>query len=479
MIKIKNGYFSLQTIISEYVFCIDNEGLVRHLYWGKIIDCLGDFKFQPLTEISTNDPVYEITPEEYPVYGGLRYKESCLKVTFADGTRDICYKYTGYDIKDSTLIIKLTDIYYNLSIELYYKVYEDCDLIERWTVVSNNSADALIIDEIYSAQYHLPYENLRFSNTHGHWGAEQQAFTQNVSYGKICFENRRGISGHNHNPYFILENNATETTGDVFFGVLKFSGNFRGIVEQTQYGETLVQMGLNPYDCKIVLQANEKFTTPSILAGYSNLGFEEMTYIMQLYNQEHVLTQDLRPVLYNSWEAVGFDVTCDKQQQLAKLAQDIGAELFVVDDGWFGNRNGIDNGLGDWYVNETKFPNGLQPLIDTVKNYGMKFGIWVEPEMVNPQAQLYKDHPDWIYRFDNREVTTSREQCVLNMTNKEVQDFVYNMLDDLLSNYDISYIKWDANRPISEPGAKNLGQNEQMLWYLHIEAVYNIINCSC
>lgn len=437
----ENKIFNLTTENTQYLFCVDNEGLIRHLYWGKKVNNYEEFDIDILTEVSTNDPIYEITKEEFPVYGGLRYKENCLKVSFKYGTRDIVYKYLGYEANEDVLIINLKDIYYDLAIKLHYKVIEKNDLIERYVSIENNTEEDIVVEEIYSGQIHIPYENLRFSNTHGHWGAEQQKFTQNVSYGKVYIENRRGISGHNNNPYFILDKDANETNGEVFFGVFKHTGNFKGIVEQTAYGETLVQMGLNPYDFELQLKKNESFTTPSILIGYTDKGFENMSHNLHNYAKENVLRTDLRPILYNSWEATEFDVTCDEQIKLEQKAKEIGAELFVVDDGWFGERNSIHNGLGDWYVNEAKFPRGLDELIDEVKKLDMKFGIWVEPEMVNPLSKLYKEHSEWIYNFDNRHRTTSREQYVLNMTNKDVQEYIYKVLDDLLSTYEISYIK--------------------------------------
>ena len=352
---------------------------------------------------------------------------------------------------------------------LHYKVYEEYDLIERYVTIKNNSENVIEIEKVHSGQFHIPYEDLTFSNVHGHWGAEQQRFTQKVSYGKIVIENRRGISTHNHNPYFILDKNATETTGEVFFGALKLSGNFSGVIEQTQYGETLVQLGINSHDFLLKLNQGEEFISPAIIAGYSNSGFETMTHNLHNFAKDNVLRSGLRPVLYNSWEATEFKVSCDEQIKLAKKAKEIGAELFVVDDGWFGERHGIDNGLGDWYVNEEKFPNGLNPLINEVKAMDMMFGIWVEPEMVNPLSNLYKEHPEWIYHFDSRESDTSRGQYVLDVTKKEVKDFIYNMLDNLLTTYDIDYIKWDANRPMSQT---NL---ERDVWYKHIEAVYDIV----
>ena len=352
---------------------------------------------------------------------------------------------------------------------LHYKVYEEYDLIERYVTIKNNSENVIEIEKVHSGQFHIPYEDLTFSNVHGHWGAEQQRFTQKVSYGKIVIENSRGISTHNHNPYFILDKNATETTGEVFFGALKLSGNFSGVIEQTQYGETLVQLGINSHDFLLKLNQGEEFISPAIIAGYSNSGFETMTHNLHNFAKDNVLRSGLRPVLYNSWEATEFKVSCDEQIKLAKKAKEIGAELFVVDDGWFGERHGIDNGLGDWYVNEEKFPNGLNPLINEVKAMDMMFGIWVEPEMVNPLSNLYKEHPEWIYHFDSRESDTSRGQYVLDVTKKEVKDFIYNMLDNLLTTYDIDYIKWDANRPMSQT---NL---ERDVWYKHIEAVYDIV----
>ena len=461
--------FALQSKNNSYIFGIDNMGLVRHLYWGSKIENIQEFEMPTLVEVSTNDPVFEITKEEFPVYGSLRYKEHCLKASFIDGCRELVYGYEGYQIDGNELIIKLKDINYDFDMNLHYKVHEEYDLIERYITIKNNSKHVIEIEKIHSGQFHIPYEDLTFSNVHGHWGAEQQQFKQKVNYGKIVIENRRGISTHNHNPYFILDKDATETTGEVFFGALKLSGNFSGVIEQTQYGETLVQLGINSHDFLLNLKDGEEFTSPAIIAGYSNSGFETMTHNLHNFAKDNILRNGLRPVLYNSWEATEFKVSCDEQIKLAKKAKKIGAELFVVDDGWFGERHGIDNGLGDWYVNEDKFPEGLNPLINEVKAMDMMFGIWVEPEMVNPLSKLYKENPEWIYHFDSRKSDTSRGQYVLDITKKEVKEFIYNMLDNLLTTYDIDYIKWDANRPMSQTNV------EKDVWYKHIAAVYDIV----
>ena len=232
--------FSIETKNTSYIFGVDNLGLIRHLYWGNRINNVNDFQMPILNEVSTNDPVHEITPEEFPVHGGLRYKETCLKVNFTDKTRELVCKYEGYEINGQELIIKLKDEHYDFAINLHYRGHYDYDLMERWVEIVNNTEDQILVEKIYSAQFHIPYEGINFSNTHGHWGAEQQRFTQKMSFGKVVIENRRGISTHNHNPHFVLDKDATESTGEVYFGALKLSGNFKGVVEQTQYGETLV-----------------------------------------------------------------------------------------------------------------------------------------------------------------------------------------------------------------------------------------------
>ncbi|MBP3905323.1 MULTISPECIES: alpha-galactosidase [Turicibacter] len=418
--------------------------------------------------MSSNDPILDLTDEEYPVFGGMRYKEHCLKVNFADGTRDIEYRYVGYTQTEETLVIHLKDAHYEFEFDLHYKVYEVQDLIERTVSVRNTGNDIIEIEKVHSGQIHLPYQDLTLTSSHGRWLAEFQEFKQPLGQGKIVLENRRGISTHHHNPFFVLDHQASETNGEVYFGVLKLSGNFQTIIEPRPYGGTLVQMGISSHDCVISLQPGEEFMAPSMLVGYTNSGFEAMTHAMNDFAKQHVLRDGVRPVLYNSWEATEFDVHCDEQIALAKKAKEMGVELFVIDDGWFGQRHSDADGLGDWYVNTDKFPEGLTPLISAVKEMGMMFGIWIEPEMVNPPTQLLKDHPDWIYHFENRMNDTSRNQMVLNVTLPEVQEFIFNMIDDLLANYEIDYIKWDANRPISQTGIS------RDMWYRHIEAVYDI-----
>ena len=461
--------FSIQTKSTSYIFCVDQSGLLRNLYWGKRIDSVDDFECLQLQEVSTNDPVLEITPEEFPMYGGLSYKQHCLKAQFCNGNRGLFYKYDGYNLSNNTLTIHLVDKYQGLSVDLVYKCLDNYDLIERSAIISNHSEADILLEQFQSAQLHIPKTNLKFCNVHGHWGAEQNLFEQEVSYGKILIENRRGISSHNHNPYFILHDSASENNGEVYFGALRISGNFRGVVEQTPYGETLVQMGYNSHDFSMTLAPGDSIESPILICGFSSNGFTCMSHNLHSYARNVLMKKDRKLILYNSWEATEFDVSCDHQIDLARKAASLGAELFVLDDGWFGERNGIENGLGDWYVNPQKFPNGISPLIQAVKSLNMQFGIWLEPEMVNPLSNLYQQHPDWIYQFNNVPSDTSRGQYVLNITLPPVKAFIIKVLDDLLETNDISYIKWDANRPISQ------SSNDKQIWHKHILAIYDII----
>ncbi|MGL5057894.1 MAG: glycoside hydrolase family 36 N-terminal domain-containing protein, partial [Fusobacteriaceae bacterium] len=337
-LSVDKNKFSLNTENTSYIFAIDENGLLRHLYWGKKLENIEEIEVPVLSEVSTNDPVYEITPEEFPVHGNLRYKENCLKLKFHDGSREAKFEYSNYKIEDNQLNIELLDTVYGMKLTLHYKVLAELDLIERWVTLENLSEEKVEIDSVYSAQFHIPYRELNLRNTHGHWGAEQQLFKQKVNYGKIVLENRRGISTHNHNPYFILDKDATETNGEVYFGALKFSGNFKGVVEQTQYEETSVSIGLNDYDFMYSLKSGEKFVTPVVVSGYTDKGLQTMSHKLHNYGKSIMKDKRVREVLYNSWEATEFKVSCDEQIKLAQVAATLGTELFVVDDGWFGRR---------------------------------------------------------------------------------------------------------------------------------------------
>lgn len=459
---------ALHTEATTYAFAIDPIGLLRHLHWGQPIREIGQFPVPRLWEVSTNDPVEQITPEEFPAHGGFRFHETCLRVVLANGSRELRLEVVDHRAEGDELVVQLRDPVAGLDLALHYRAIRDLDLIERWAELRNTGAEPFTVEQFASGQVHVPAVNLRFRNVHGHWNAEQQQFVQRVSYGKVVTESRRGVSNHHHNPYFVLDADAGEDHGEVWFGALRYGGNFECVVEQTQYGTTLAQLGMNDWDFGVALQPGQSLTTPVMVIGYTANGLAAMSHRMHEYGRRLMRHQSLRPILYNSWEAAGFDVNAEQQIELARKAAALGVELFVMDDGWFGQRHTHFDGLGDWYVNPEKFPDGLQPLIDEVHALGMKFGIWFEPEAVNPPTRLYAEHPDWIYQVPGRPSQVSREQYLLDLTKPEVEEFVFRCIDDLLQSHRIDYVKWDVNRPIAQAGT------DRSLWLRHFEAVYRV-----
>ncbi len=478
----QNNIFALEGKNTSYVFAIEENQYIRHLHWGKKVRSIEDFEIPPVERIDSQDAAIDVMSEEYPPFGGLRFKSTAIKATFADGTRDIVFTYLNHSIKDdNTLIIHLKDAYYGLYVNLYYKMFEDLDILQRWVEIENKDKGDVVLEHISSASFNLDGTYFWSTQVSGHFAAEQQIFRERIHRGKKIFESRKGLTGNTHSPYFILDKNANEGNGEVYFGVLAYSGNFSITIEVTQFHNIRILMGINAFDFLYRLKPDQKFTTPSVYAGYTNGGFGQMSNVLHEFCRDFLMPKEKRkiihPVLYNSWEATKFDISVTQQIALAKKAASVGVELFVVDDGWFGERNSDTAGLGDWVVNKKKFPNGLKELVDKVNALGMDFGIWVEPEAVNPDSDLYRAHPDWIYHFRHRTPTTTRNQCVLNITRRDIQEYIFEALDKLLTENNISYVKWDMNRPISEPGARNLQLSDQRsTWYRHTIAVYKIVD---
>jgi alpha-galactosidase len=473
--------FCLTGSKTSYIFAVDHAGLLKHLYWGRKISCFDELDAGYTPSLSTNDPSVDLTPEEYPVRGGFRYRENCLEAEFADGTRDLVLKYTGYKNEGDQLTIILNDPAYNFEILLCYRLIEDLDIIERWTEIKNGGSEPVMLRSAFSAAFNFETDQMNLTNVSGYWGAEQRRFTEKLSPGRKVFESRKGTTGHNHGPFFILDSGADEDSGNVYFAALAYTGNFRVCVDTGPYGTTRAVIGINNFDFSWKLNSSETFITPSVFCGCSSAGYGGMSRRMHRLCLEHIMpaghAASIRPVLYNSWEATGFAVTAENQIALAEKSAAIGAELFVLDDGWFGARNGDNAGLGDWQVNSEKFPRGLDELIKKVNDLGMDFGIWIEPEMVNPDSDLFREHPEWIYSFPRREPGLLRNQLALNLCLTEVEKYITEMITNLLENHNIKFIKWDINRPISEPGAMNLPPDErQSLWHRHTLALYRIVD---
>lgn len=476
----------LETKNTAYAFSLNKHNRLENLYWGAKLAYPADyapktFKFDPLG----NWNFARNTHEEFPVWGDYKFNEPCLKVQYADGVRAGLFDYVDSDVSENgsvaTLTIHLQDRHYPLRLRLIYKVFAEHDVIERSAEVENTSGEPIQIEQILSAAWHLPRrDSYELTSLSGKWGGEFQVQRVELPRGKQVLERLRGSTGFDSNPFFALaaDGNATETSGDVWFGALAFSGNYKIVIERDAFEHVYVTGGIHDLDFRWKLEAGETFATPVFVAGFTSDGYGAASRLLHAYQIQHIVPRpdEVRPVVYNSWYVTGFDVSFENQEKAAELAAQMGVELFVMDDGWFGQRNNDRAGLGDWVVNRDKFPDGLKPLIDRVKALGMEFGIWVEPEMVNPDSDLYRAHPEWVYHFPNRPISTGRNQYLLNVSRPDVQRYILGFMNDLLSNNDIKFIKWDMNRHFSEPGWPDAPSGrDREVWVRHTRGVYEIL----
>ena len=472
--------FLLNTRNTSYAFFRDDDGILVQLYWGKKIERPEDYDTETMVWEQGYHPAVDKKREECTSFGMMRYKETSMKFVFSDGVRDFRYRLKEYRAEGNRLDLVLEDVYYPLQVTLHYAVHEEEDILEKWREVKNTGTETVQIERFFSGEYTLPGSGYRSINNNGTWADEFKGCEDTLCAGKKVYESLRGATAHVATPAFIIHKDADETRGEVWFGVLAWSGNFKVAAEQTPYDYLNIQIGISDTDFLWNLKGGETFASPRVYAGYSDAGLGKMSNILHRFAKERVMPpasadRPLR-VLYNSWEATTFNVTCEGQMALAEKAAQAGAELFVVDDGWFGQRSSDHLGLGDWYVNPEKFPEGLKPLIDCVKELGMDFGIWIEPEMVNENSDLYRAHPDWIYRYATRPVLEGRYQYMLDLTNPEVIRFIIDFIDKLLTENDISYIKWDMNRALGECASAYRDQEEfRSIWYRHVEGFYSII----
>jgi alpha-galactosidase len=474
----------LTTAHSSYVMGVNELNALQQVYWGKRIDQESDFAAAHTRSALGFEDSEGMSPEEYPAWGGMRYFEPCLKATFADGNRDLVLKYDSYAIQRDGLDVRLKDIRADVYVTLRYRLFAGSDVIRKEAVIENKTAQTVTVESAQSGVWYLPKgEGYRLSYLHGYWAGETRLVEEPIEFGKRVLESRRGNTSGQMNPWFAIDQrgNATEEHGRVWFGALAWSGNWKLTVEETPYAQVRVTGGYNDFDFAYPLKPGDSLSTASFYGGFTEGGFGEASREMHRLERTSILPArsrgEERPVLYNSWEATLFNVDEAGQKALADKAASIGVELFVMDDGWFGERNSDRAGLGDWTVNRKKFPNGLTPLIQYVKAKGMKFGLWVEPEMVNPDSELYRKHPDWVLNFEGRPRTEGRHQLVLNIARDEVKEYVLAALDKLLSENDIDFIKWDMNRHVTEPGWPELPPAEQReVWVKYVRSLYEIID---
>jgi alpha-galactosidase len=474
----------LTTRDNSYAMGVDPNGTLQHLYWGAPLWRADDVPAAAARrELSSFDPPEMLQREEFPAWGGTRYYEPALKLTRADGNRDVVLRYLSHQIRENSLDITLKDIRDDIQVVLHYRVYPEYGILERSATIQNKTAKPLMVESAQSATWNLPAgEGYQLTYLTGRWAAESQVNREAIHQGMKVLESRKGHTSHNINPWFTIDRgDAGEEHGSVWFGALAWSGNWRITVEQTPYQQVRVTGGLNTFDFAYPLIPGETLDTPAFYAGYSAKGFGAASRVLHRFEREQIapggLSSRTRPVLYNSWEATTFAVNEAGQKELATTAAKLGVELFVMDDGWFGKRNNDRAGLGDWTVNPQKFPQGLKGLIDHVNGLGMDFGLWVEPEMVNADSDLYRAHPDWVIHFPDRPRSELRTQMVLNLARNDVKDYIFGFLDKLASENNIKYFKWDMNRPLSEPGWEDQPvQDQRKIWVEYVRNLYDILD---
>ena len=481
----KHKVFKLDSKDTSYIIAIvDEEQFVGHVYFGnKIVDenvnyllRIDEPPYVPSKNNRDRVSFYDSFPMEYSTHGIGDFRESCLQVRDNNGHTACKLQYVSHEIfkgkkslkglpatfgdenECTTLEITCLDKDLNLEVVLVYTTFESVDVITRSIRVKNCSNNPVTLTKVLSTCVDFDGVNYDMISLHGSWARERHISRKKISYGKQAVSSIRGESSHQDNPFIaLLDNDATDESGNVYGFNFVYSGNFFTQVEGCQFDTTRVVMGINPEDFAWVLEEGQEFVAPEVVMVYSNKGIGKMTRTFHdLYRNNLIRGQfkdKKRPILINNWEATYFDFNTEKLLSIAKEASKLGIEMLVMDDGWFGKRNSDNSSLGDWIVNEEKIQGGLKNLVDEVNKLGMEFGIWFEPEMISPKSKLYEEHPDWCIHIDGRIRSEARKQLILDLSRDEVCEAVIKMLTDVLKSAPISYVKWDMNRNMTEIGS--------------------------
>lgn len=505
----QNQLFTLQTCNTTYQMKADRYQVLQHIYYGPYIENSNlsgltqytDYSFSPNPNEAGTDRSYslDVLPQEYSTCEVGDFRLPSIELELPNGSHSADLRYYGYDLMDGkyslpslpsfygtseyaqTLILHMKDTAANVTVELYYSVFEAFDLITRAVKVINNGTAAVRLCRCASLCLDFLRSDMDFITFNGHRLMERCLDRGPLRSGIQSVGSIRGISSHQHNPFLILcDRDADEDTGLCYGAMLLYSGNFEAAVECGQYESSRLVMGINPSHFCWTLESGETFTSPEAALVCSPNGFGQMSRQFHHAIIDHLLRDPYKhkrkPVLINSWEATYFDFTSDKLVAIAKEASDLGIELFVMDDGWFGSRNDDNSGLGDWKVNETKLPGGLKKLVNEINNLGMAFGIWVEPEMVNEDSDLYRAHPDWVLRIPGRAPARGRGQLVLDFSRREIRDYIYGQLQAVFSSAPIAYIKWDMNRSLTDVWSKALPPDRQgEVYHRYVLGVYDLL----
>jgi alpha-galactosidase len=476
--------FRLDAAGVTYAFGVNEVGQLQSLYWGARLnagDVFPGAHSQP--ERAAFDPSVNTTPQEFVGWGGGLYVEPDVKITFPNGNRDLVLHYVSHRIEGNRLLVTMKDISLDVLVDLEYEIDAGTGILRRSATIENQTDAPFTIEQAFAATWNLPRSNedrLRYLS--GRWAGEWNVQEQLVRPGKTVLESRRGTTGAQNSSWFAIDHEGENDPehGGVWFGALGWSGSWEITVEQNQVKDVRVSGGFNSFDFGYRLEKGQSLRTPDFYAGYTENGIGGASRLLHQFEVGSILPHapdpPLRPVLYNSWEATEFKVDEAGQMALAEKAASIGVERFVMDDGWFGERNDDHAGLGDWYPNPQKFPHGLKPLIDKVHGLGMSFGLWVEPEMVNPNSQLYREHPDWVLNFPDRPRNEGRHQLVLNLARADVRNWMFTTLDHLLNQNAIDFLKWDYNRNWSEPGWPQVAPDQEKNVYVDfIRNYYSVL----
>ena len=509
--RIGNDAWILDTKDTTYAFRLLPTGQPEHLYYGKKIDLAAGNGLDAVTAkygcapgvtciYDKDHPQYSLDDVKLEVssYGKGDLREPFIELSHFDGniTCDLVYeKDLIDDLKTVTdlpgsysdegryehLVIILSDKSYDIKLELHYYVYPECDIICRQSRLINESGSPVVIKRLMSTQLDFDEPDFVFTSFHGAWGREMQRNDVNISCGKFVNSARSGASSNRANPFVMLHPAFTsEDMGPVYGLNLIYSGNHYEAAEVSPSGKLRFVSGINPAGFEWKLGAGEYFDAPEAVMTYSDRGFNGMSQNMHAFVRNHIIRPEWkrreRPVLLNSWEAAYFDINEEKLLKLAAAAKDVGVELFVVDDGWFGKRNDDTTSLGDWDANREKLPGGLKSLADKVKALGLQFGIWVEPEMISVKSDLYEAHPDWVIDVPGKAHSEGRNQRILDFANKAVCDHLVSKLSEVFSSADISYVKWDMNRTFSDVFSRTLPADRQgEVFHRYICGLYSVL----
>lgn len=489
--------FHLQTKESSYIFCVLKNDQLGHLYYGKKVNHRENFSHlfqlpnEPIgnaTFLYKGDQTFslEVIKQEYPAYGTTDFREPAFHIWHENGSRITRFVFQSYKVIKgkpkleglpatyvdnendvTTLMITLYDEISRVELQLQYSVFEHESVITRSARVTNDGQHPIVIERILSAVVDYPDAQFEMIHLDGAWIRERHVTSRVLKKGVQFIDSKRGTSSSQHNPFFALKRiDATEHIGDVYGFSLVYSGNFIAGVEVDHYDVARAFIGINPFDFRWTLHSNESFQTPEVVMVYSPAGLNGMSQTYHRLYASHLVRGPWRhrprPVLINNWEATYFQFHEEKLLTIAESAKELGVELFVLDDGWFEGRNDDTTSLGDWTVDLNKIPNGLSELVKRINEKGLEFGIWIEPEMISEKSRLYERHPDWLLKAPNcSTISHGRNQYILDLTRRDVRDYLYHTICNLLESANITYVKWDMNRNMTEIGSSSLEASRQ------------------